>query len=54
MEQFKHIGLDLDEQLLIPVMNGARILTGDGRKVSLRHTDLGLQLRVEELEGVMN
>ena len=49
IEQFKDLGVELSEQLLVPVMNGARILTGDGRKASIRHTDLGLQLRVEEL-----
>jgi len=37
--------------LLDSVMNGSRILTGDGRKASLRYTDLGLQMRVEELDG---
>ena len=49
IEQFKDLGVELSEQLLVPAMNGARILTGDGRKASIRHTDLGLQMRVEEL-----
>jgi len=33
-------------------MNGAKILTGDGRRASLIHTDLGLQIRVKELTDI--
>jgi len=30
-------------------MNGGKILTGDGRKASVINTDLGLQMRIEEI-----
>ncbi|MFT6986903.1 MAG: hypothetical protein ACJAT7_002753 [Psychromonas sp.] len=49
VDQFKQLGVDLDPVLLGPVMNGARILTGDGRRASIIHSDLGVQLRVEEV-----
>lgn len=49
IDQFKDLGIDLDESLLGPVMNGANILTGDGRRASLFYSDLGAQLRVEEI-----
>ncbi|MBB1272548.1 replication endonuclease [Psychromonas sp. SR45-3] len=50
IEQFKKLGVELDPALLVPAMAGAQILTGDGRKASLINTDLGLQMRVRELE----
>ena len=51
IDQFKQLGVELDPHVLEPVMNGAKIVTGDGRKASLIHTDLGLQMRIEELDG---
>ena len=50
IEQFKKLGVELDPALLVPAMAGAQILTGDGRKASIINTDLGLQMRVRELE----
>jgi len=35
-------------------MNKARILTGDGRRASLINSDLGMQLRVEEVVASVN
>lgn len=52
IEQFKKLGVELDLALLVPAMAGANILTGDGRKASVINTDLGLQMRVRELEEV--
>ena len=49
IDQFNQLGVDLDEHILGPAMKGVKILTGDGRKASIIHTDLGLQMRIEEI-----
>ena len=49
IDQFKQLGVELDDQVIGPAMNGTQILTGDGRKASLITTDIGLQMKVEEL-----
>ncbi|WP_211235826.1 hypothetical protein, partial [Psychromonas aquimarina] len=49
IEQFEPLGVDLDDYLLGVVMKGGRILIPDGRRAWLSNTDLGWQLRVEEI-----
>lgn len=51
MDQFNHLGVDIDTQLLEPVLRGCRISLPDNRRVWLTMTDIGLQMRFKEADS---
>ena len=50
-DQFNQLGVDLDPHLLGPVIKGSRITMPDSRRAWLTKTDIGFQMRIEEVEN---
>ncbi|MFT6928210.1 MAG: hypothetical protein ACJAZP_003860 [Psychromonas sp.] len=47
-DHFNYLGVELDDHLLGPAMQGCRIKIPDGRRVWLVNSDIGFQMRFEE------
>jgi hypothetical protein len=47
-DQVNYLGVELDDHLLGPAMQGCRIKIPDGRRVWLVNSDIGFQMRFEE------